>query len=54
VLQFLTTEHSSLLSDRSLVYNESFTRVGTFLTLVSMSLGGLALWRRRRSSTGPF
>jgi hypothetical protein len=43
VLQILSTEHWSLLSARSLVYNEAFTRVGTFLTLVSMSLVGLAL-----------
>ena len=43
VLQILSTEHWSLLSDRSLVYNETFTRVGTFITLVSMSLVALAL-----------
>lgn len=43
VLQILSTEHWSLLSARSLAYNEAFARVGTFLTLVSMSLVGLAL-----------
>lgn len=43
VLQILSTEHLSLLSDRGLVYNEAFTRVGTFITLVSMSLVALAL-----------
>lgn len=43
VLTILTTEHWSLLSARSLVYNEAFTRVGTFLTLMSMSLVALAL-----------
>jgi hypothetical protein len=43
VLQILSTEHWSLLSARALVYNEAFTRVGTFITLVSMSLVALAL-----------
>jgi hypothetical protein len=43
VLQILTVEHSGLLSTRALVYNESFSRVATFLTLVSMSFVGLAL-----------
>ena len=43
VLQILSTEHWGLLSARSLVYNEAFTRVGSFLTLVSMSFVGLAL-----------
>lgn len=43
VLQILSTEHWSLLSTRGLVYNEAFTRVATFLTLVSMSLIALAL-----------
>lgn len=32
VLQILTTEHWSLLSARSLAYNEAFTRAGMFLT----------------------
>jgi hypothetical protein len=43
MLQILSTEHWSLLAERSLVYNEAFTRVGTFLGLMSMSLVGLAL-----------
>lgn len=43
VLQVLTTEHFSLLTQRSLVYNEAFTRVGMFLTFLSMSLVALAL-----------
>lgn len=43
VVQILATEHWSVLAQRSLVYNEAFTRVATFLTLVSMSLVGLAL-----------
>ena len=42
-MQILTTEHFSLLSQRSLVYNEAFTRVGMFLTFLSMSLVALAL-----------
>ena len=43
VLQILTTEHWSLLSARSLAYNEAFTRGGMFLTFLSMSFVGLAL-----------
>jgi hypothetical protein len=43
VVQILSSEHWSLLSARALVYNETFTRVGTFITLVSMSLVALAL-----------
>ena len=48
VLTILSTEHWGLLSARSLVYNETFTRVGSFLTLVSMSLVGLALLAQGR------
>jgi hypothetical protein len=43
MLQVLSTEHFSLLSQRGLVYNEAFTRVGMFLTFVSMSFVALAL-----------
>jgi hypothetical protein len=43
LMQVLSTEHFSLLSQRSLVYNEAFTRVGMLLTFVSMSLVALAL-----------
>jgi hypothetical protein len=43
IMQILSTEHWSLLSARSLAYNEAFTRVGMFLTLLSMSFVGLAL-----------
>jgi len=43
VMQVLSTEHFSLLTQRSLVYNEAFTRVGMLLTFVSMSLVALAL-----------
>ena len=48
VLQILAVEHSGLLSARSLVYNESFARVASFLTLVSMSFVGLALVAQAR------
>jgi len=40
-LQILSTEHWSLLTARSLVYNETFTRGGMFLTLLSASLVAL-------------
>jgi len=40
-LTILTTEHWSLLSARSLVYNEAFARAGMFLTFVTGSLVAL-------------
>ncbi len=43
VLQVLSTEHFSLLTHRSLAYNEAFTRVGMFLTFLSMSFVAMAL-----------
>jgi hypothetical protein len=42
-ITLLTTEHWSLLSARSLAYNEAFVRGGMFLTFLSMSFVGLAL-----------
>jgi hypothetical protein len=42
-VQILSAEHASLSSTRSLVYNEAFTRVGVFLTFMSMSFVALAL-----------
>jgi hypothetical protein len=42
-MQILSTEHWSLLSARSLAYNEAFTRASMFLTFVSMTFVGLAL-----------
>jgi hypothetical protein len=42
-LTILSTEHWSLLSARSLVYNEAFARAGMFLTFLSASLVALAL-----------
>ena len=37
-LQILSTEHWSLLSGRSLAYNEAFSRAGMFLTFLSATL----------------
>src|SRR5688572_21381414 len=54
LLTILSTEHWSLLSARGLVYNEAFTRVATFLTLVSMSLVALALLAQVMRVGGPF
>jgi len=42
-LQILTTEHWSLLSARSLVYNEAFSRAGMFLAFLSMSFVAIGL-----------
>jgi hypothetical protein len=42
-VQILTAEHGSLLSARSLAYNEAFSRVGTFLAFLSMAFVALAL-----------
>jgi hypothetical protein len=42
-IQMLATEHWSLLSARSLAYNEAFVRAGMFLTFLSMSFVALAL-----------
>lgn len=42
-IQILSTEHWSLLTARSLAYNEAFTRGGMFLTFLSMSFVALAL-----------
>lgn len=42
-IQLLSTEHWSLLTARSLAYNEAFARAGMFLSFLSMSFVGLAL-----------
>jgi hypothetical protein len=42
-IQILSTEHWSVLTARSLAYNEAFTRGGMFLSFLSMSFVGLAL-----------
>jgi hypothetical protein len=41
-IQILSTEHWSLLSARSLAYNEAFTRGGMFLSFLSTSFVALA------------
>lgn len=43
VVQMLSTEHWSVLSARSLAYNETFTRAGMFLSFLSMSTVALGL-----------
>ncbi len=43
VLQILSSEHSSLITQRSLAYNEAFERAGMFLTFLSMSFVAMAL-----------
>ncbi|MEO7295878.1 MAG: hypothetical protein ABIZ57_07025 [Candidatus Limnocylindria bacterium] len=43
-IQILSTEHWSLLSARSLAYNEAFVRGGMFLTFLSTSFVALALF----------
>jgi hypothetical protein len=42
-LTILTTEHWSLMSARSLVYNEAFARAGMFLALLSATLVAMGL-----------
>lgn len=42
-LQILATEHWSLLASRSLAWNETFSRVGMFLTTLTGAIVGLAL-----------
>ena len=42
-LAILTTEHGSLISARSLVYNEAFERGGMFLSFLSATLVALGL-----------
>jgi hypothetical protein len=42
-LQILSTEHWSLLATRSLSWNESFSRAGLFLSIVSATAVALAL-----------
>jgi hypothetical protein len=43
VVQIMSTEHWSLLTSRSLAYNEAFTRGAMFLTFLSTSFVALAL-----------
>ena len=53
-IQMMSTEHWSLLSARSLAYNEAFTRGGMFLTFLSMTFVALALVASAMSFTGEF
>jgi len=53
-LQILSTEHWSLLTSRSLAYNEAFTRGGMFLTFLSMSFVALALLAQGMSFSDGF
>jgi hypothetical protein len=53
-IQLLSTEHWSLLSARSLAYNEAFTRGGMFLTFLSMSFVALALFSSAMSFGADF
>lgn len=53
-LQIMSTEHWSLLSARSLAYNEAFTRGGMFLTFLSMSFVALALFSSAMSFGADF
>src|SRR5215204_5021446 len=50
-LQILSTEHWSLLSQRSLAYHESLTRVAMFLTVLSMSFVALAFFAQATGFT---
>ena len=53
-LTILTTEHWSLLSARSLVYNEAFARGGMFLTFLSATLVALGLVSTATGFSRPF
>lgn len=53
-LYVLAAEHSSLTSARSLAYNEAFTRIGNFLSFVSISFVALALIAQATSFADPF
>jgi len=53
-LAILTAEHSSLASARSLAYNEAFTRIGNYLSFLSISFVVLALIAQPTSFGDPF
>jgi hypothetical protein len=53
-ITLLTTEHWSLLSARSLAYNEAFARAGMFLTFLSMSFVALGLLSQASGFTSEF
>src|SRR5215204_5843565 len=50
----LTAEHSSLATARSLAYNEAFTRIGNYLSFLSISFVVLALFAQATSFADPF
>ena len=54
VISMPSTEHWNLLTNRSLAYNEAFTRGGMFLTFLSMSFVGLALLAQATGFSGGF
>jgi hypothetical protein len=54
VITLLTTEHWSILSARSLAYNEAFVRAGMFLTFLSMSFVALGLLSQATGFGGDF
>jgi hypothetical protein len=51
-LTILTTEHTSLLTARSLVYNEAFARAGMFLTFLTGTLVALGFLASAMVSPG--
>jgi len=53
-LSVLSTEHWSLLSARSLAYNEAFTRTNMYLTFISLSFVALALLAQAMSISRDF
>jgi hypothetical protein len=53
-IQILSTEHWSLLTSRSLAYNEAFVRGGMFLTFLSTSFVALALLAQAMSFGADF
>lgn len=53
-MQILTTEHWSLLSSRSLAWNEAFARVGMHLTVLSGAMVALGLVAGRGSGDDLF
>ena len=53
-LTILTTEHWSLLSARSLVYNEAFARAGMFLSFLAATLVALGLMSGAMGFSGQF
>jgi hypothetical protein len=53
-LSILSAEHASLASARSLAYNEAFTRIGNYLSFLSISFVALAFFAQATSFRDPF